>query len=167
MKFLKIVPYMLFACVTVAFFSCSKEKPEIENTSTYKMAGEWFTRTYNGGSAVIDYKRISTYNTSDPNASQIWVDDLGHIWPFKAKMDVDYAGTAFKSMASTPNIATGQTGTTIKVIEGKVLPEMGVSKSGNKVDSIYLKLEFSDDPGEVYEIRGHQRTGFFEDELAP
>ena len=53
---------------------------------------------------------------------------------------------------------------TVKFYEGKVITGGGMSKSGVVVDSIYLKVEFSDDPGVIYEIKGHQRTGFFEDE---
>ena len=50
------------------------------------------------------------------------------------------------------------------MIEGKVLPGAGKTKSGNSVDSIYLRLEFSEEAGTIYEIKGHERTGFFEDE---
>ena len=158
MKFYKRITALLIASIVVA--SCSK-KPDIENTSTVNMSGEWFTKYYAGGAAITSFHKISTYNTSDPSSNQVWVDDLG-LWPFKSKIDVDYSSLLFKAMASAPNDEI--TGETIKVIEGKVLKGMGISKSGNTVDSIYLKLEFSDDPGTEYEIRGHQRTGFFEDE---
>ena len=150
---------MLFAGAFV-LAACSK-KPAVDYTSTVNMSGEWFTKYYAGGAAITSFHKISTYNTSDPKSNQVWVDDLG-LWPFKSKMDVDYSSLLFKAMASTPNTAI--TNQTIKVIEGKVLKGMGVSQSGNTVDSIYLKLEFSDDPGTEYELKGHQRTGFFEDE---
>lgn len=140
--------------------ACSK-KPDIEYTSTVNMSGEWFATYYSGGAAVTPVVKIMTFNTSDPTSNQIWVDDSG-TWPFKSKLDVDYSNLLFKAMSSTPN--TEEAGETVKVIEGKILKGLGVSKSGNKVDSIYLKLEFSDDPGTVYEVKGHQRTGFFEDE---
>jgi hypothetical protein len=146
--------------IVLAIASCSK-KPDIENTSTVKMAGEWFVKYYFDGDELTDFNKILSFNTSDPNSNQVWVDDLG-LWPFKAKFDIDYANLAFKPMASTPN--TEVAGETVKVIEGKIIPGVGHSKSGNIVDSIYLKLEFSDDPGNMYEIRGHGRTGFFEDE---
>ena len=150
----------LFIIVITAVASCSK-KPAVEYTPTYKMAGEWFTRYYQGGSAITTFHKILTYNTSDPGINQVWVDDP-NVWTFKSKFDVDYNTLSFKSMESANDIL--HTGNTVKVYEGKVLPNAGVSKSGNKVDSIYLKVEFSDDPGTIYEIRGHQRTGFFEDE---
>jgi len=143
------------------FTSCS-EKPDIEYTATYKMAGEWFIRFYEKGNAVTNYHKIISYNTADPNSSQIWVDDL-NFQPFKAKFEVDYANLAFKPATGVPNLVNN-TGKTIKVIEGKVLPLAGKSKSGVVVDSIYMKLEFSEEPGTIYDVKGHQRTGFFEDE---
>jgi hypothetical protein len=144
----------------ILFPSCFK-KPAIEQTTTYTMAGEWFTRYYYNGSPITPVHKIISYNVADPAAMEVWVDDLG-TWPFKSKFTVDLATLSFTPMASTPN--TKITGKTIKVIEGKVIPKAGHSKSGNLVDSIYLKLEFSDDPGETYEIKGHFRTGFAEDD---
>jgi len=125
------------------------------------MSGEWFIRFYTGGAVVSPYHKIISYNTSDPNAAQIWVDDLD-FQPFKAKFDVDYPSLSFKAATSIPNLANN--GKTIKVLEGKVLPGAGKSKTGVVVDSIFMKLEFSEEPGTVYDIAGHQRTGFQEDE---
>jgi hypothetical protein len=151
---------LVFLMITVILSSCSK-KPDVENTNTYKMSGEWFIRFYTGGAAVTNYHKIISYNTSDPNSGQIWVDDL-NFQPFKAKFNVDYGSLTFKPGPGVPNIAL--TGKTINVIEGKVLPGAGKSKTGVTVDSIYMKLEFSEEAGTIYEVAGHQRTGFFEDE---
>lgn len=152
--------FMALVVTGIVLSSCSK-KPDVEYTATYKMAGEWFVEYYLNGSAVTDYSKILTYNTADVSASQIWVVDT-LTGGFKAKLDVDYPALSFKAMDKAPNLY--HPGNTIKVYEGKVVPGAGHSKSGSLVDSIYLKLEFSDDPGSVYEIKGHQRTGFFEDE---
>lgn len=151
---------LLIPVAAILVVSCSK-KPDVEYTSTYKMSGEWFTRLYQGGAPITSFHKTITYNTADPSSNQIWVDDLG-VWAFKAKFNVDYASLTFPAMATTPNLAI--TGATVKVLEGKVLPGAGHSKSGHPVDSIYLRLEFSDDAGTVYEYKGSQRTGFFEDE---
>jgi hypothetical protein len=158
MKFNNIILVFIF---TFLISSCSK-KPDIEYTSTYKMSSEWYIKFYVGATAVTGYEKIISYNTSDPNSNQVWVDDLG-LQPFKAKFDVDYASLTFKPATAVPNAAS-TTGKTIKVIEGKVLPGMGHSKSGVIVDSIYLKLEFSEEAGTIYEIKGQQRTGYNEDE---
>jgi len=42
--------------------------------------------------------------------------------------------------------------------------EVGHTRSGNVADSIHMKLEFSDDPGVVYEMNGVARTRFAEDD---
>ena len=153
---------ILFILPLMILTSCSKEKPEVEFTPTYKMSGEWYIKFYTGGAAVTTYHKIISYNTADPNSNQIWVDDL-NFQPFKAKFDIDYSTLSFKPLTGIANAAN--TGKTIKVLEGKVLPSAGKSKSGVTVDSIFMKLEFSEEPGTIYDVAGHQRTGFFEDEL--
>lgn len=40
----------------------------------------------------------------------------------------------------------------------------GHSKSGVSVDSIYMKIEFEDDPGNVYKNQCHERIRFIKDE---
>jgi hypothetical protein len=158
----KIYSISIILVAIILVSACSK-KPDIEYTSTYKMAGEWFTRYYHNNAAVTPFHKIVSYNVSDPAAAQVWVDDLGQ-WPFVAKFDVDIASLAFKAMSNVSNANTASPAKTLKVLEGKVLPGTGHTKTGVVVDSIYIRMEFSDDPGEIYEIRGHQRTGFFEDE---
>lgn len=158
MKFLNKTNLVSIIIITIVS-ACSK-KPDVEYTSTYKMSGEWYTRFYTGGTAVTNYHKTISYNTSDPNSGQIWVDDLG-VQPFKAKFNVDYSTLTFKPTNGIANLAN--TGKTINVLEGKVLPNAGKSKSGVTVDSIYLKVEFSEEAGTIYEVAGHQRTGFFED----
>ena len=149
--------------ITVAYSACTK-KPDIENTSTVKMAGEFWVQTFKNGTLSNDFKKIITYNTSDPNSGKIWVDDVKHTTiPFKAKVDVDYANLAFKPTTGVANEYAA--GKTINVVEGKVVPNAGHSKTGVIVDSIYLKLTFSNDASNAtYEFKGHGRTGFFEDE---
>jgi len=153
--------FLYLGAIIICFTACSK-KPDVEYTSTYKMAGDWWVETFEDGAPWDDFQRIYTYNTSDPSSNQLWVDDQKHIWPFKGKFDVDYSSLSFKAKTGIPNLS--ETGKTIDVIEGKIIPKGGHSKTGVVVDSIYLKLKFSDGGGSTYELKGHQRTGFFEDE---
>lgn len=157
MKLIKYIPLVMLAAVLAV--SCTK-KQDVGLTSTVNMAGEWWVKYYLNNTAATGYFKMTSYNTSDPNSGKVWVDD-GHFWPLKAKFDVDYANLTFKSMASTPNVEV--TNGTVRVIEGKIILGAGRSLSGNTVDSIYLKMEFSDDPGNEYEIKGHYDTGFFSD----
>lgn len=55
-------------------------------------------------------------------------------------------------------------GIKVDVTNGKIFAKGGRSKSGVSVDSIYFKIEFEDDPGNVYELSGHEWTRFIEDE---
>jgi Lipid-binding putative hydrolase len=151
---------VLFLGAAMLFAACTK-KPDVEHTTTEKMAGEWFMQLVEGGQVVVDYHTVLTYNTANPSSGQVWFDDP-EIWEFKAKLDVDIQNLAFKPMNAATDVV--HAGVTMKVYEGKVMPRAAKSKSGNSVDSIYLKVEFSDDPGTIYEYKGHQRTGFFEDE---
>lgn len=152
----------IVVCLVLA--ACTK-KPDIENTAGVKMAGEWFVEYFedaNPSAPLLDHHTILlTYNTADPNAQQMWVDDH-NVWPFKSKVNVDFSSLLFSATDNAPNTAVA--GESVKLYEGKVIPRGGFSKTGTQVDSIYLRLEFSDDPGNIYQIRGHFRTGFFEDE---
>ncbi|MEO6729948.1 MAG: lipid-binding protein [Ferruginibacter sp.] len=152
---------LLLAATSVLIFVSCSEKPDIQNTDTYKMSGEWFVTLRQNGTAVAPVHKIMTYNTAEPNSGKIWLNDLNY-WPFKGKLDVDYSTLSFKAATGIANEALANK--TAKVMEGKIIPAAAHSKSGNVVDSIYLKMEFSDDPGEIYEYSGHLRTGFFEDE---
>ena len=46
----------------------------------------------------------------------------------------------------------------------KYFPKRGIPGPGNIADSIHMKLEFSDDPGNIYEMNGVERTRFPEDD---
>ena len=155
--------YIKILVLNVLLISACSKKPEIENTSTYKMSKEWFVQTFEDGALALDFTKILTYNTSEPASSKIWIDDEHSIWPFKSKLDVDYPSLSFKPGAVGDN--TYLSGESVKVVEGRVIPDGGHSRSGVLVDSLYIKLEFSDNPGVSYELKGHARTGFFEDEF--
>ena len=162
MKSLSKISIALF--IVAAFLSCS-EKPDVEYTTPYKLAGEWWatmkvgTQDVGGG-----YKKIATYNTAS-NTNEIWVDDLKHLYGFKVKAAGDPVNMAF-SAANSSNpyyVGTAAFPKTVTITNGKILPDLGKTKSGNPVDSIYREAEFSDDPGTKYLISGHFSTGFQED----
>ena len=148
----------------VLFLTACTEKPDVENTEAVKMAGEWFVEYFEDANPTVPLDHHSillTYNTAEPKSGQMWIDDP-NFWPFKSKVNVDFGSMNFNA---TDNAANAElAGESIKLYEGKVIPKAGFSKTGNQVDSIYLRVEFSDDPGTIYQVRGHFRTGFFEDE---
>jgi hypothetical protein len=149
-----------FAMIAVS--SCSK-KPDVGGTAAEKLANEWYVDLYNGTTKEVSHAHIYTYNTA-ANTNEIWVDDDGHIWDFKVKAATDLAALTFKA----DNVTSAVPGYDIKVniTDGKVIPNAGHSRTGNITDSIFMKISFEDDPvpGTVYEIRGHARTRFAEDD---
>jgi hypothetical protein len=84
------------------------------------------------------------------------------LWPAKVVAKVNLAAMTFDASPNLNNMYND----TIKVsiIEGKILKNAATTTGGNKSDSIYVKFEFSDDPGKQYEYAGYRRTGFREDE---
>lgn len=177
---------MIFALAVAGFTAC--EEYETEMVPGHELAGEWFVQTYYGGSAVVGYEHIFTYNTAKADGSEIWFDDYGNIWPVKAKITANPSGNSFAGTGdnieapiyrydtldiirdenvdpidSVDQIFIGYETVTVK--EGKIIPGGGKSRTGVVVDSIYILAEFSDDPGSEYEFSGHRRTGFEEDDF--
>jgi hypothetical protein len=139
--------------------SCQKVK-DAGATTAVKVANEWWvTLTFNGDDIGTGHFKAATYNTS-ANDNNIWVDDYQNGWQFKIKTPIDYSNLTFSTMAAQNEYYN----ITVNLTDGKIFPKLGHSKSGNVVDSIHMKLEFSDDPGTVYEMNGVERTRFVEDD---
>ena len=144
--------------------SCEKEY-ESENLPNYEMSGQWFVQTYVGtpdtGFVALGYVELVTANTAATNGNEILIDDHGNIWPFKVKCPVNSGAKTFEG---TNLINISDSTVTVNISNGEIFPNGGKSITGIVVDSIYMEAEFSDDPGSIYAIAGHYRTGFEEDE---
>ena len=160
-----------YIIVILLFFatSCKKDLPNVGSTAAQSMSNEWWvTLTLNGADVYkLGHRKLSTYNTASNN-NNIWVDDLKNTYGFKVKVNADLKSLSFSGTKSTnlyydPNHPANFPNT-VDIIEGKILLSQGHSKSGNIVDSIYMKVVFSDDPTNTYAVSGHSRTGFVEDE---
>lgn len=149
-----------FAIILLA--SCGKHLPDVGGTSAQKIANEWWVTLDSVGKADyfgIGHIKIATYNTS-ANDDSIWVDDLGNGWNVKFKAKADFSNLTF----GASNSSNLYYPITVNLNEGKVFLEAGHTRSGNVADSIHMKLEFSDDPGVIYEMNGVARTRFAEDD---
>jgi hypothetical protein len=159
---MKKITFLSIIAVFVLASSCKKDLPTIGGTAAQKMSNEWWVTLDQGGTQDlygIGHFKILTYNTAANNDS-IWVDDYQNGWQVKFK-----AAANFNDLTFTAKDAPNQYyPITINLTEGKVLLNAGHSKSGNIVDSIHMKVEFSDDPGTIYEMNGTARTRFIEDE---
>jgi hypothetical protein len=149
--------------------ACEKEDPEIENTATYPVSGEWWV-TYqvrNAEGQLEDigggYYPFLTYNTSSNRPDSIWVSDAHSFWDFQVKAGLDLTNRSF-AVNEGQNVAYDSK---VRIANGKVLVGSGVSTSGVATDSLYLEVAFDDDEepfGTTYIVSGHRRTGFLEDE---
>jgi hypothetical protein len=165
----KIHLYLLTLLTTAALLSgCEKDDPEVGYTAIGKAAGEWWV-TYQVETspgvleAASGHVPLLSYNTSDNAANQIWLDE-GNIWPFKVKSGFDGSNMSFSATNAASIVQSNNKDFTVTVTEGKVMLGGGMSKTKVVTDSIYFRAEFSDDPGTIYHISGHRRTGFLEDE---
>ncbi len=154
--------FSIFALGLMICSSCKKDLPEVGGTSAEKLANEWWVTLDSVG--VPDFYgignfKIATYNTA-ANDNTIWVDDLENGYQVKFKATADYTNLTFSAQAA----ANEYYPVTVNLTEGKIFPNAGHSKSGNIVDSIHMKLEFSDDPGFIYEMNGVARTRLIEDD---
>ena len=152
---------LILITALLIFSACQKLK-DPGATAAVKVANEWWVTLDSVG--IPDYYgighlKIATYNTS-ANDNTIWIDDYQNIWPFKIKTPVDYNTLTFSTTAAQSEY----TNITVNVTDGKIFPKLGHSRSGNVVDSIHMGIEFSDDPGTMYEINGVERTRFVEDD---
>ena len=162
--------YLLLAMLSVFIFSCKKDLQDSGGTAAEKLAGEWWVQLFNPDGSLAypaSYRgHLYTYNTA-ANNNEFWIDDYSDasgnvLWDFKVKAQADLSNLSFQAkdaVSVVPNYSIK-----VNITEGKVLPLAARSKTGNVTDSIYMKVEFSDDPGTIYTIKGHQRTGFIEDE---
>ena len=155
--------FLLSGAVIFLLCSCKKNLPEVGKTAAEKMANEWWVTLDDTAGTKdilnIGHFKIATYNSS-ANDDSIWIDDFQNGWQVKFKAKADYSNLTF----ATSNAANEYYPITVNVTDGKILLNAGHSKSGNVVDSIHMKIEFSDDPGTIYEMNGGARTRFGEDD---
>jgi Lipid-binding putative hydrolase len=159
----------ILTLASIVLVSCEKEMPEVGGTGAEKVANEWWVRlTQDGTDVNHGYFKIATYNTASSQDS-IWVDDLEHTdYGFKSKAKVDYNNLTFAAANSQNAYYDAENPDdyplTVNISNGKVLSGAAKSKTGNTTDSIYLEVEFANDPGVKYVLSGHARTAFAEDE---
>ncbi|GAA4331994.1 lipid-binding protein [Flaviaesturariibacter amylovorans] len=164
--------FLACALLGISLAGCKKENVDPGGTGTEAVSNEWWAMlTDASGDDVfhLGHFAIATYNTASARDS-IWVDDIKHGWGMKGKVGVDLQALTFGSpTGGSKNAYFNPVAPTafperVTITAGKVLPRAGRSRTGNVTDSIYMEVEFSDDPGTKYLLSGHARTAFAEDE---
>jgi hypothetical protein len=152
---------ILFAFLAVGLMSCDLgDDPDVGGTATQAVAGEWYTTFNVSGDSGGDYYLITTSNTAANSVNEFLIHDGAHTWDYRVKCPLNLDAKTFGG-AGLQNLAYD---ITVNITNGQILPGVATTTGGNVTDSIYFQIEFSDDPGVIYEAAGYRRTGFLEDE---
>lgn len=160
---------------TTILFSCDNDgyaDYDPGQTNVKEVSGEWYVKFLVDGVDVygIGYTILDTYNTADNSNDVMWINDNLNTWVYKVKVPVNVEAQTFSGTDLESSVDTDGDSTTpnyevsVDISNGKVLDDAATTAAGNVTDSIYFEAVFSDDPGTIYQIAGHKRTGFVEDE---
>lgn len=157
---------LLILSTSLIFSSCTKDI-NVGATSAVKVANTWWVRLLDtAGNELVPYSPFTTYNTS-ANKDSMWVDDEQNLYGFKVKAQFNTDGT-FSTTKSYNEYYDPSTPTkfpqTVVISDGKVMAKAAKSKTGVTVDSIYMKVQFSDDPTTTYILVGKAKTGWDADD---
>ncbi len=167
----------LYAAVLLSsfLFITSCEKDEIGGTATEKMAGEWYVTgaAVDAEGNVVDadwfglgHFHLDTYNTSSNSISEIWINDNGNMWDFKAKVNIDLNAMTFE----VNDVQNEAYDSKFTITNGKIIYGAATTPSGMPADSIVFNVTFNDDtyPAdygfESYRVAGYRYTGLAGDE---
>lgn len=156
----KMIIILWLAIVAFHISSCKKDN-EVGGTLVERMAGDWLV-TVNDGDELYE---IYSYNTSDNNATQMWIDapDLtanGLSIHVKGKIGVDLGNQLF-SGNNVSNILTGTASPTFSIAKGKIITNGTVGPiSKTPTDLISFDLIINN---ATYQIKGYHKTGFISD----
>lgn len=162
--------FILIAMLSIGLLvACELDDPKIAYSSTYPLNGEWAVTYYEETSPGVfedvggGYYPLVISNTASNNGDSIWIWDDEHFWDFKIKASANAKSRSFSTEGSA-SIVPGY-GINIVVSGGAVHLKAITTKGAKAVaDSIYMQLEFEDDPGFIYHAAGVRRTGFLEDD---
>ena len=172
MKHINIIKAFVLLFTVSLFVSCDEGgEPDPGATATVEMAGDWYVKLLVNGIDIygIGYYQFSTYNTAANNGTEMWFDDH-ELWPSKVKASINLSSLTFSGADLENEYYYTPSGSTTKVYpkatitNGQIYKGGAVAPSGTVVDSITFDVEYSDDPGTIYQVAGYKRTGFLEDE---
>ena len=146
--------FLSFAMIS-SFVSCDQVEsvPDDSGILISEVTGKW----------VVDFvwdgdpqgtNTIAIYNTGANDADVMWIDDLEHSWGLKAKVPLNLGALTFGGT----DLEELYYGVTVTITEGKIVKGGATTPSGDVVDSISFKAEFSDIPGEIWEYSGYKST---------
>ena len=154
---LKKLSYLFLSfALTTSFVSCDavESVPDPSDIVISEVTGTWVVdMVWNGDPQGTN--TISIYNTGANDSNLMWLDDQEHSWGLLAKVPLNLQALTFGG-AGLDELYYG---VTVNITEGKIIKGGATAPSGDVVDSISFKAEFSDIPGEIWEYSGYKSTG--------
>ena len=154
---LKKLCFLLLGFAFVSSFVACDEVDSVPDESDIlisEVTGTWVVdMVWDGDPAGTN--TISIYNTSANDASTMWIDDQEHSWGLKAKVPLNLGALTFGGS----DLEELYYGVTVTITDGVIVKNGATTPSGDVVDSISFKAEFSDIPGEIWEYSGYKSTG--------
>jgi len=153
--FKKISYLFLSLALITAFTSCEVEEsvPDASDILISEVAGTWVVDMLWDGDPN-GTNTISIYNTGANDSDLMWLDDQQNGWGLLAKVPLNLETLTFGGS----NLDELYYGVTVTITEGEIIKGGATTPSGDVVDSIYFKAEFSDIPGEIWEYFGYKST---------
>ncbi len=179
---LKTIRYTLILLLSAAFCSCEKE--DIGKTETVAIAGEWFVTVdavdadgnivyedpFDAGTTLL-----VTSNTAANNTTEMIIEDTDYntyyyygLFYYRAKISCNISTLSFGSDSWADNLKYDEDdwyGRSVKVTDGKIVPNGTVSPSGITTDAISFNLWIDPDGyaeyygWDHYVVHGYRRTG--------
>ncbi|MDH4089666.1 MAG: hypothetical protein OEV24_04330 [Cyclobacteriaceae bacterium] len=164
---MKQILILIAVGVVFVLASCETDIDPGQN-AVVKMSNEWWGQIYvpDGSGGLEDiglgYQHLLTFSTASGTADSMFIDDFDGLLELKAKVACNVNDLTFTTNGET--VVERYTDGTVIIGNGRIFIDGGKSTTGVKVDSIYFEAEFDWDPGQIYVVAGHGRTGFLEDE---
>jgi len=154
----KLISIILTAVFFVGLMSCeTMEDPEIKNTSTWPLNGEYWVQ-YDGSSEVSGYHKIIITNTAADDGKSILINDHGYDFMIRSNADME---------SVTFDVADYQVNdtTSVSITNGQLMVDGTQTPASNVVtDSLYMEMEVvTPSKTEQVSISGYKYTGWPED----
>ena len=163
---LKYLSFLFFAlALSLSFVSCERVASVADESDIVAkdMIGSWYVQfLYEGEDLLGGYVLINTYNTSTNDGTSMWIDDNENTWWFKVKCPINSSGQTFSGDTLYSNVEDYEINVTIT--NGKITKDGITSPGGQLTDKIDFEVEFSDDPGTIYQLVGYRYTGLAGDQ---
>lgn len=157
LNILKKISYLFLSLALItSFTSCEPEEsvPDKSDILISEITGVWVVDMLWDGDPQ-GTNTISIYNTGANDTNFMWLDDQRHGWGLYAKVPLNLESLTFGGS----DLEEIYYDVTVTITEGKIIKGGATAPSGDVVDSIYFKAEFSDIPGEIWEYSGYRSTG--------